>query len=234
MPLNLDSRFCDNVYIIHCAGAIVLGDEVKALEAALDRCAHSSSQLVLSISDVTRLDSIGLGLVVRTMTNLRKHGGDLRLAAPSPFVMNLLDITMLSTVIQTHSTEQDAIASFLKRPPVQQAQEKRGRRVLVIDSSPDLCVFIRTVLTQHGFNIKSTALVRDAKILLHSDPVDFILVGPTTSQLSSETVAQALGAVAPKANTLQLSADFKAHSAHEAAEILLQMFGVTPSPAPDA
>lgn len=234
MPLNLDSRFCDNVYIIHCAGAIVLGDEVKSLEAALDRCAQSSSQIVLSISDITRLDSIGLGLLVRCMTNLRKRGGDLRLAAPSPFVVNLLDLTMLSTVIQTHSTEQEAIASFLKRPPVQKSPEKRGRRVLVIDSSPELCVFIRTVLTQHGFDIKSTTLVRDAKVLLHSDDVDFILVGPTTPQLSSETVAHNLSASAPKATTLQLSADFKTHSAHEAAEILLQMFGVTPSPAPDA
>ena len=234
MPLKLESRFCDHVYIIHCAGTIVLGDEAKALEAALDRCACSSSQLVLSISDVTRLDSIGLGLLVRYMTNLRKLGGDLRLAAPSPFVVNLLDLTMLSTVIQTHETEQEAIASFLKHSPVQKAKERRGRRVLVIDSSPDLCVFIRTILTQHGFDIKSTTLVRDAKILLHSDNVDFILVGPSTPQLSSETVAQTLSAVAPKATTLQLNADFKTHSAHEAAEILLQMFGVTPSHAPDA
>jgi anti-sigma B factor antagonist len=234
MPLNLESRFCDNVYIIRCAGAIVLGDEVKALEAALDRCARSSSQLVLSISEVTRLDSIGLGLLVRTMTNLRKLGGDLRLAAPSPFVVNLLDLTMLSAVIQTHATEQEAIASFLKRPLAQKAQEKRGRRVLVIDSSPDLCVFIRTVLTQHGFDIKSTTLVRDAKVLLHSDEVDFILVGPATPQLSSEAVAQTLSAAAPKAATLQLSPDFKTHSAHQAAEILLQMFGITPSPAPEA
>lgn len=234
MPLKLEPRFRDNVYVIHCAGAIVLGDEAKSLEAALDRCAQSSSQLVLSISEVTRLDSIGLGLLVRYMTNLRKRGGDLRLAAPSPFVVNLLDLTMLSTVIQTHATEHEAIASFLKRPPVQTEQEKRGRRVLVIDSSPDLCVFIRTVLARHGFDIQSTTLVRDARILLHSNDVDFILVGPTTPQLSSETVAQTLSAVAPKAATLQLSADFKNHSAHEAAEILLQMFGITPSPAPEA
>lgn len=227
MPLNLETRFFENVYIIHCTGRIVLGDEVKSLEATLDRCAEGSSKVVLSISGVTRLDSIGLGLLVRYMTKLRKQGGDLRLADPPPFVAGLLEMTMLSSVIQTHPTEQDAILSFLKKPSTQKAQEKRGPRVLVVDSSADLCMFVRSVLMQHGFDVQSTCLVRDAKILLQVDDVDFILVGPSTPQLSSEAVAQSLGAIAPKAAALQLSADFKSRNADEAAEILLQMFGIT-------
>ncbi len=112
------------------------------------------------------MDSIGLGLLVRYMTKLRKRGGDLRLAAPPPFAVSLLDMTMLSSVIQTHPTEQDAILSFLNKPPEQKAQEKRGPRVLVVDSSADLCAFVRSVLLQHGFDVQSTGLVRDAKILL--------------------------------------------------------------------
>ena len=96
--------------------------------------------------------------------------------------------------------------------------------MLVVDSSPDLCVFIRSVLSQHGFDVKSTNLVRDAKTMLLVGDIDVILIGPSTPQLSSETVAQSLGAVAPNVKTLQLGADFKSHHAHEAAQILLEMF----------
>jgi anti-anti-sigma factor len=226
MPLKLTTRFCENVYIIHCTGRIVLGEEVTSLEAALGQSVRECGQVVLNLSEVTRLDSIGLGLLVRYLTNLRKRGGDLRLAAPPAFVVRLLEMTMLSEVMQAHATEQDAIASFLKKPSAQKIQENRGPRVLFIDSSADLCVFVRTVLTQHGFDVKSTNLVRDAKILLQVGDIDVILIGPSTPQLSSEAVAQSLGAVAPKTKALQLSADFKGRNAHEAAEILLEMFGI--------
>jgi hypothetical protein len=65
MALRLESRFCGNVYIIHCAGRIVLGDEVKALEAALDVGAREFLRIVLCVSEAERLDSVGIGLLVR-------------------------------------------------------------------------------------------------------------------------------------------------------------------------
>lgn len=224
MPLTLTTRFCEDVYVIHCAGRIVLGEEVKTLEAALGQSARESSQVVLDLAGVTRLDSIGLGLVVRYVTNLRKRGGDLRLAAPPAFVVRLLVLTMLAEVIQTYPSEQDAISSFRPKAAAQDSQDSRGPRVLVVESSADLCGFIRSVLAQHGFEVKSTSLVRDAKTMLQVGDIDVILIGPSTPQLSSEPVVQSLGAVAPNVKTLQLGADFKSHHAHEAAQILLDMF----------
>jgi len=62
MPLTLNSRFAGNIYIIHCEGRIVLGPEVTALEAALDKGIENSfNQFVLSVAEVSRLDSIGIG-----------------------------------------------------------------------------------------------------------------------------------------------------------------------------
>ncbi len=234
MPLTLESRFREDVYIIQCTGRIVLGDEVNSLDAALGRCVCEFCQVVLNISEVNRLDSIGLGLIVRYMTNLRKRGGDLRLAAPPPFAVKLPDLTVLSGVIQTHPTEQAAVLSFLTMHSVQKTPAKQGPRVLVVDPSADLCVFVRSVLMQHGFDVKSTSLVRDAKVRLQVGDIDFILVGPSTPQLSSETVAGSLGAVDPTAAVLQLSPDFKGLHAHEAAESLLRMFGTTGPSTPDA
>jgi anti-sigma B factor antagonist len=224
MPLTLATRFCDNVYVIHCTGRIVLGEEVKTLEAALGQSVRECGQVVLNLGEVTRLDSIGLGLVVRYVTNLRKRGGDLRLAAPPAFVIRLLEMTMLTEVMQTYPTEQDAISSFRGKMAAQNPQDCRGPRVLVVDSSADLCVFIRSVLAQHGFDVKSTNLVRDAKTMLQVGDIDVIVIGPSTPQLSSESVAQSLAVAAPNIKTLQLGPDFKSHHAHEAAQILLDMF----------
>ncbi len=89
MPLNLSTTFTDNIYVLHCDGAIVLGTEATSLEALLDRCSHATSKIILNLAQVHRLDSMGLGLIVRHMAALRKRGGDLRHRRP-PQALRLL------------------------------------------------------------------------------------------------------------------------------------------------
>jgi anti-anti-sigma factor len=227
MLLSLSSRFVGNVYIIRCVGRVVLGDEVKALEAALEAGAREFSRIVLDLSEVNRLDSIAIGLLVRYAERLGKAGGGLRLAAAPPFVVNILNMTKLSSILPSYATEEEAIVSFLKQGSAGGVKERQGARVIVVDESADLCTFVRTVLTQHGYDVKSTCSFRDAKILLGADSVDYILVGPGNPQLSSETILKTLTSLAPEAKTLQLDADFKIRDAREATEALLQMFRIS-------
>jgi len=227
MLLTLNSRFVGNVYIIRCTGRIILGEEAKALEAALVEGERSFTQFVVDLREVSRLDSIATGLLVRYAERMSKRGGGVRLATPPAFVENLLNMTKLSGILPSYATEEEAILSFLKQRPAQEAQEKSGPRVLVLDESADMCVFVRTVLARHGFDVRSTCTFRDAKILLNADGVEYILVGPGTPQLASETVLRSLAALAPGATALRLDADFKIRDAEEATNALLQMFGVS-------
>ncbi len=229
MLLSLSSRFVGNVYIIRCAGRVVLGEEVKALEAALETGTREFNKVVLDLSEVNRLDSIAMGLLVRYAERLGKAGGGLRLAAAAPFVVNLLNMTKLSTILPSYATEEEAIVSFLKQRPAQETQQRQGRRVIVVDESADLCTFVRTVLTQHGYDVKSTCSFRDARILLGVDSVEYILVGPGNPQLSAETMLKTLTGLAPRAKALQLDADFKIRDAHEATDALLRMFPIDES-----
>ena len=225
MTLALNSRFVGNVFILQCKGRIAMGEEAKALQAALDRGAHEFIRLVLNMSEVDRLDSTGIGLLVRYAANLRKRGGDIRLAAPPAFIVTLLKLANLSSYLHVDATEEDAILSFLKGHSHEKTGEKHGTRVLILDPSADLCAFVRTVLAQHGFDVTTTCSIRDAKILLKVDQVDYILVGAGTPQLSAETAVASLKALAPKAAAYQLGADFHCRDAHDATEELLRIFG---------
>jgi anti-anti-sigma factor len=229
MPLTLSSRHCGNVIVIECNGRIAVGEEAGELDAALVRASRESSRLVLNVVGVDRLDSTGIGLIVRHATNLRKIGGDLRLASAPSFLSTLVSLANLSGYLQLYPTEDEAILSFLKHSPTRRTPASQGPRVLFFDQSADLCAFVRTVLAQHGFDVRSTSNFGDAKILLRVDDVDYVLVGPGTPQLSSESALKALRAVAPKAAALTLSSDFKGRDAGEAAETLLQMFGSHPA-----
>jgi anti-anti-sigma factor len=226
MQLTLNSRFAGNVYIIECKGRIVLGPETKALEAALDMAAHEFHQFVLSLAEVDRLDSIGVGLIARYAEHLRKRGGDIRLGSPPQFLVHLLQLTRLSDSLISYPTEDEAILSFLRQRPADDAKPRSGFRVLFVDESADLGVFVRSVLREHGFDVRASCLLRDAKVLLQVDTVDYILAGPGSPARPAESVLSTLAPLAPKAIALRLDDDFKFRDASEATASLLAMFKV--------
>jgi anti-anti-sigma factor len=226
MSLTLSTRHSGSVYVIQCTGRIVYGEEERTLDAALDHAEREFSRIVLNLSGVTRLDSMGLGLLARHSTRLAKRGGAVHLVGSPSFVTSLLDLTKLSAIIPNFENEDEAILAFHDRAPAQKSEVERGPRLLIFDPSADLCTFARTVLSQRGFNVRTTCSFGDAKLLLRVDRADYILVGPCSAQLPPEMAARGLAAIAPQASILQLGSDFKSHDALEATELLLQMFGM--------
>ena len=227
MSLTLSTRHVGSVYIIQCTGRIVYGDDERTLDAALDHAERGFSRIVLNLSAVTRLDSMGLGLLTRHATRLAKEGGALHLAASPSFVTSLLDLTQMSAIIRSFESEDEAILAFSDGVRTQNSARGRGPNLLIFDPSPDLCTFARTVLSQRGFNVRSTCSFGDAKLLLRVDSADYILVGPCTAQLPPDMAANGLAAIAPHASVLQLGSDFKSHDALEASKRLLEMFGIS-------
>jgi anti-anti-sigma factor len=112
MALSVKTHCSGEVSVVRCAGRIVLGDEVKSMEATLEHESVEFVRVVLNLADVNRLDSIGLGLLVRYAQRLGSRGGGLRLAAPPASTTNLLNMTKLSDLLRSYPTEEDAIRSF--------------------------------------------------------------------------------------------------------------------------
>ena len=147
MSLSLDSRHCGRVFVIKCVGRIVTGEEIAIFEACINRDLLESTRIVVQAGEVTRVDSTGMGLLVRFLSHTRNRGGDLRLAAPPSFLSNLLRLTKLATIFRIYDSEEEAIVSFLKEPALSNTGgAQAGPLVLFVDRSPDLCAFVRTLL----------------------------------------------------------------------------------------
>ena len=223
MSLALESRLCGSVYVVRCAGRIVTGEESTILEEGLKRGLLESTRLVLQVVQVNRVDSSGMGLMVRFLWHTRTRGGDLRLAGPSPFVTQLLELTKLSAVFRIYPDEEAAILSFLKEGVSAPAESANaGPRVLFLDPSPDTCAFVRALLAHHGYRVVSTPLMGDAKILLTASSVDIIVLGPDCGALSAPATLKVLQQLAPAAKTVVLEREFKSSAADEAGIALLE------------
>ncbi|HVP54622.1 MAG TPA: STAS domain-containing protein [Candidatus Eisenbacteria bacterium] len=223
MSLALESRHCGSVYIVHCAGRLVSGEESAVLAEALQRGLREFTRVVLHVGEVSRVDSAGMGLMVRFLWHTRNRNGDLRLAAPQPFLTDLLHVTKLSSVFRIYPDEEAAIVSFLKEGVMTPAESANtGPRVLFLDPSPDTCAFVRAVLARHGYRVLSTGLMGDAKILLSASTVDVIVLGPECGALAAPATLDVLQRLAPSAKTVVLEREFKSRAADEAGIALLE------------
>jgi anti-sigma B factor antagonist len=223
MPLEHKSLVCGTVHVIECKGRIVAGPEGESLLLALrqDWC-RDLKQVVLHMGEVTRLDSTGLGLIIRSATHLRQRGGDLRLSdVPAP-IQEILQLTRIDSILKVLPTLQDAILSFLEKSAAAPCVPSQAGRVLLVEQSPDFCAFATALLTQHAYAVTVASLVRDAKVLLMIEEPDFILIGPSIPPDAVDATRATFRSLAPNAKIRALDPALKTHDPHLAGEVLQQ------------
>ena len=94
-------------------------DEKRGLrrrEASLhDLVQEGRRKLVLDLAGVSYMDSTCIGELVSGLLTVRKNGGTLLLASPTPRIERLLTIAGLTSVSQTFRSEQEAVLSLRER-----------------------------------------------------------------------------------------------------------------------
>jgi anti-sigma B factor antagonist len=113
MSIKLSSRQVGDVTVVDAAGRITLGEGSSALRDMLrDMVAKGQKKILLNLSEVSYIDSSGIGELVSGFTTVTNQGGSLKLLGLTKRVKDLLQITKLYTVFDVHDDEADAIRSF--------------------------------------------------------------------------------------------------------------------------
>jgi anti-sigma B factor antagonist len=113
VSVKLTTRQVGDVTVIDAAGRITLGEGASAFRDIIrDLAAKGDKKLLLNLSDVSYIDSSGIGELVSGFTTVTNHGGSLKLVGLSKRVKDLLQITKLYTVFETFEDEAQAVRSY--------------------------------------------------------------------------------------------------------------------------
>lgn len=103
----------NGVHVIRLRGDLKLGEPVDGLrQACLDLMNDGETRLVVNLSEVPMIDSSGIGVLVRTLTQAKQHGGTLKLVNPSKFALQTLKIVGLLSLFELFDDDTQAIQSF--------------------------------------------------------------------------------------------------------------------------
>ncbi len=114
MQLRMSTRYLDGIMVVDCSGRIVFGEESASLRDTVKKLLAQSPKLVISLREVSNIDSGGLGTLVSLYTSARNAGGAMKLASVSQRVGDLLQITKLFTIFEVFDDADTAARSFKK------------------------------------------------------------------------------------------------------------------------
>lgn len=113
MSVKLTTRQVGDVTVIDATGRITLGEGASVFRDAIrDLATKGEKKLLVNLSDVSYIDSSGIGEMVSGFTTVTNHGGQLKLLGLSKRVKDLLQITKLYTVFEVFEDEAAAVRSF--------------------------------------------------------------------------------------------------------------------------
>ena len=117
MPLTLTTRLIGDVTVIDVAGRLALGPAPVALRELLQEAmVGGARKILLNLSELSFVDSSGLGELAAGYTNAKHKGSALKIVGVPKRVQELLQMTGLSRVLDIHDEESGALRSWGVNP----------------------------------------------------------------------------------------------------------------------
>ena len=103
----------DGVVVVDLFGQLRLGEDTSRLRQVVQQLlAEGYKKLLLNMENVLHVDSSGIGELMGCYTTVKNQGGELKLLHLHKNVRNLLEITRLYSIFDTHEDLMTAVGSY--------------------------------------------------------------------------------------------------------------------------
>ena len=111
--MEIQQREQDGIIVLQLSGKIIGGPDASLINDKLHKLSENgTNKIVADLSQVNWMNSSGLGILISALTTIRNTGGELKVAAATEKIRNLLTITKLTNVIKLYDTVDEALADF--------------------------------------------------------------------------------------------------------------------------
>ncbi|MBG39205.1 MAG: hypothetical protein CL857_04700 [Cryomorphaceae bacterium] len=110
MNLNVTSKPNSVCTVFHLHGKILTEADADKLKGVVANLA--SYNVVFSLKELTHINSTGIAVFVKTMTQCRIENGDLLICEPNKMISKLFEITKMNDVFSMYDSEESAVNYF--------------------------------------------------------------------------------------------------------------------------
>lgn len=100
----------DGFTVVTLSGEVDMSHSPGVHQSLVEVLEKRPGRLVIDLTDVSYIDSSGVGILVDALRRMRATGGELALVAAAPRVLSVLQITKLDQFFEMYSTRDEALA----------------------------------------------------------------------------------------------------------------------------
>ena len=90
-----------------------MGPAVDGLRQTMEEAiGNGDTRMVINLSEVSMIDSSGIGLLVRLLASTKKQGGNVKLVQPSKFAVQTLRLVGVLNLFEIFDNDDAAVDSF--------------------------------------------------------------------------------------------------------------------------
>lgn len=109
MEVSVNDHGGDERTVVHVSGEVDVYTAPALREELSDLVDAERAHLIVDLTEVTFMDSTGLGVLVGALKKVRTLGGDLQLVINQEKVLKVFRITALTQVFTIHANLEDAL-----------------------------------------------------------------------------------------------------------------------------
>jgi anti-sigma B factor antagonist len=219
--LRTETRRIGEVLVVTCSGRLVIDPQLEVFRDQIKSLLAEARDFILDLGKVTFLDSSGLGMLVRLVASARAIGGDIKLCNVPPHIKQLLRITNLNSLFDTHESELEAISAFNRGTTSSTVAASSEIRILCVDRSSDVLAYLRELLLRAGYNPLTNNSIHDALLLLNAARPKLVILGPNPPSEHPTETWEKFRKAAARVPLVELENDFSSREAGQAGAQLL-------------
>jgi anti-sigma B factor antagonist len=113
--MKLEQAISGDVAVLGLSGDVTdVADSALMLDTVHRLADQGKLQVVADLEKVGLMNSLGIGMLIASLTTLKNKGGELKLANITDRIKSLLVITRLLTVFDCYDSVNEAVRSFKK------------------------------------------------------------------------------------------------------------------------
>lgn len=123
--ITIGIHYIGTIASLDMRGKFIKGQGGFQLQMLVDKVLQAgTSKILLNLTDVPIIDSMGIGEIVRAFKRVQESGGILKLVGVTDRVYGALKITQLLDLIESFASEEEAAASFGKEKKSRSKKKK--------------------------------------------------------------------------------------------------------------
>ena len=110
--MDITSKIINDVHMLKLTGKLTIDTAQDFFTHMESLITTGNKKFLLQLSDLSFIDSTGLGTIIRISKRINEAGNQLRFSNLQPKILKMIELTRLDSILAIYKTQEEALRNY--------------------------------------------------------------------------------------------------------------------------